>query len=113
MQTLPIRSRLLYLGTLFFLSCVHIAEAQIARPLSGVTDLSTFVAWLISLIVTILWPAVVVFWCFVGFKFVSAQGNEKVLEEARRALAGAVIGTAIVAGAQTLQYVIEGTISGL
>ncbi|TSC61096.1 MAG: hypothetical protein G01um101448_873 [Parcubacteria group bacterium Gr01-1014_48] len=89
------------------------AQPKLGPPLRGVTSISGFVSWLIGILVTILWPAVVVFWLFVGFKFVAAQGNSEKLTEARSALLWALVGTAIVAGAQTLKIVIEGTINQL
>ena len=89
------------------------AQSKLGPPLSGVTNVSVFVSWLIGIIVTILWPAIIVFWLFVGFKFVSAQGSSEKIIEARNALLWAVVGTAIVAGAQVLKIVIEGTISSL
>ena len=94
---------------------VHVAHAQskLGPPLSGVTNVSVFVSWLIGIIITILWPAIIVFWLFVGFKFVSAQGSSEKIIEARNALLWAVVGTAIVAGAQILKVVIEGTINSL
>ena len=100
-------------SVLFFLTVIRMAEAGIGPPLRGVTNLSTFISWLIGIIVMILWPAIVVLWCFVGFKFVAAQGNAEQLIEARRALVYALVGTAIVAGAQVLKAVIEGTIGSL
>lgn len=102
-----------YISALFFLFCVRVAEAQIGPPLHGVTNISTFVSWLIGIIVMILWPAVVIFWCFVGFKFISAQGNSDALTEARSALLWAFVGTMIVAGAHVLKTVIEGTIDSI
>ncbi len=98
-----------------FLLCIRFAEAQgtLPPPLSGVTNLSVFTSWLIGIIVMILWPVIVILWCFVGFKFVMAQGNPNALEEARNALIWTVVGTAIVAGAQGLKFVIEATINSL
>jgi len=105
--------RFLLITLAFFpLSNVY-AQTKLGPPLSGVTDVSVFVSWLLGIILTILWPAVVVCLVYVGFLFVSAQGNAEGLEQAKRALVWAVVGTAIVAGAQIIKTIIEGTIKSL
>lgn len=107
-----LQTKLLILCTLLYTVTVE-AQTKLGPPLRGVTSISSFVSWLIGIIVTILWPAIVVLWLFVGFKFVAAQGNSDQLTEAKNALVWALVGTAIVAGAQILKTVIEGTISSL
>lgn len=103
---------------LFFMSwlfAAHMAAAQatLPPPLSKVTDVSAFTSWLLGVLLTILWPAVVVMLAYVGYLFVAAQGNSEGLERAKRALTWALVGTAIVAGAQILKTIIENTVRSL
>jgi len=50
---------------------------------------------------------------YVGFKFVTAQGNEEKIREARGALVWTVIGGLILLGAEAISIVIQQTVGGL
>lgn len=50
---------------------------------------------------------------FVGFLFVTAQGKEEKIRDARSALMWTVIGGLILLGAQTISLVIQSTVNAL
>lgn len=58
-------------------------------------------------------PVLVVMIIYTGFKFVSAQGNESKLTEAKNALLWTFVGSAIVLGAFVILTVIENTVAAL
>jgi hypothetical protein len=68
-----------------------------------VTDIVLPIGGLVSVIYIIL----------AGFKFVTAQGDVKKIEDARRALLYGAIGAAIVLGAWVIVQVIQTTINSL
>lgn len=48
-----------------------------------------------------------------GFKFVTAQGNESKIEDAKKTFYGTIIGTVIVIGANVIFAILKGVITGL
>lgn len=86
----------------------------IKNPLAGNGNLVTLFN---SVIDNVLLPLgavlAVIFLILTGFKFVTAQGNEDKLGEAKRMLLYTVIGTAILLGARVLGGVVSTTISSL
>ena len=85
----------------FSLSLVQIASAQLTNPISS-TTFADLVAKLAKAIAAIGIPLVAIFLIWSGFLFVTSQGNEKKLEEAKQAFYWAVIGGAVVVGAYAL-----------
>lgn len=67
----------------------------------------------LNAIVRILMPVIAIMFIVSGFLFVTAGGNEKKLEDAKKAFFGTVIGAAIVLGAWALATAIAGTIQRL
>lgn len=64
-------------------------------------------------LVSILIPIITVMIVYSGYLFVTAGGNEKKLEDAKKMLLGVVIGAALILGAWVLAQAIANTISGL
>src|SRR3989344_3321278 len=58
-------------------------------------------------------PVLVIFIVIAGFKFVTAQGSEKGITEAKDAFKWAVIGGAVLLGAQIIADVIANTVGKL
>lgn len=88
----------------FSLSSVRIALAQdnsLTNPISS-TTFADLVAKLAKAVAAIGVPLVAIFLIWSGFLFVTSQGNEKKLEEAKQAFYWAVIGGAVVVGAYAL-----------
>jgi hypothetical protein len=89
-----------------------LASAQLQNPI--ITDtFSDFVALVLERAVEILMPFVVLAFIWSGFLFVRAQGNEKELEEAKRAIYWSVIGAFILMGAWGFAQIIGTTVSTL
>lgn len=86
---------------------------QITNPLSGIDDVSTLLAAILSAIVQIAIPFLVLAMMYVGFLFVAARGNPQKLAEARQALFYVILGALIILGSETLSRVLSGTISEL
>lgn len=77
------------------------------------TNLSTFLANLLKLVAQIAFPIIVLFLVYVGFLFVSSQGNPEKLKEAKSYFFWAVVGALLVLGAQALSLAIKATVDQL
>lgn len=91
------------------------AVTTLPNPLGPNTDsFSKLLTKVLDNIVTPIGGIVAVFFIiYAGFLFVTAGANEKKRGDANKALLYAVIGTAILIGAQALSTVITGTINSL
>lgn len=77
------------------------------------TNLSVFLANLLKLVAQIAFPIIVLFLVYVGFLFVSSQGNPEKIKEARNYFMWAVVGALLVLGAQALSMAIKATVDQL
>lgn len=75
--------------------------------------LQEFFTALLEVIVLIGIPVVVLAIIFVGFLFVTAQGNEQKISSAKRALVWTLLGALLILGAQVLATAVEGTVNQL
>ena len=102
--------------TLTFLTILLVPSvvfaAQLYNPI-GTTDLSTFLANLLKLVAQIAFPIIVLFLVYVGFLFVSSQGNPEKLKEAKTYFFWAIVGALIVLGAEALSLAIRATVNQL
>lgn len=89
-----------------------LVDAQLTSPISTPT-FTDFVTLVLQTAVEILMPFVVLAFIWSGFLFVRAQGNEKQLEEAKRAIYWSVIGAFILMGAWGFSEIIGTTVSTL
>jgi hypothetical protein len=100
---------------LWFTASVALAQtggtpgATIGNPLK-VETLECFIAEALKVVVNIGAIVCVFFIIYSGFLFVTAQGNEAKLTQAKNTFLYTVIGTAILLGAWVLALVISGTI---
>lgn len=76
-------------------------------------DLATFLARLLQLVARIAFPIIVLFIVYIGFLFVSSQGNPEKLKEARGYFVWAVVGALLILGAEALSYAIRETVRQL
>lgn len=74
-------------------------------------NFSDFVAAVTQTAVKVLLPFVVLAFIYSGFLFVKAQGNEKELEDAKKAIIWSVVGAFILFGAWGFAQIIKTTIS--
>jgi hypothetical protein len=86
--------------------------AQLFNPI-GSTDLSAFLANLLKLVAQIAFPIIVLFMVYVGFLFVSSQGNPEKLKEAKSYFFWAIVGAILVLGAEALSLAIRATVNAL
>lgn len=86
--------------------------AQLYNPI-GTTSVSAFLANLLGLIALIAFPILVLFLVYVGFLFVSSQGNPEKIKEARNYFFWAVVGGLLVLGAEALSLAIQATVEQL
>ncbi len=87
-------------------------SGKLDNPIS-VNSFPEFISLLLKIAVQIGFPVAVLFIIYSGFLFVKAQGNEKELETAKKALTWTIIGTAILLGASVISYAIQNTINQL
>ena len=116
----PLRKFGAYISTAT-VSFVVGAKLTFAAPTPGtgiqnpinVPTFPDFINAILNLIITIGIPIAAIFLIYAGFMFVTARGNETQLATAKKAFFGAIIGTAILVGAQVLSNVITQTINSL
>ena len=77
------------------------------------TSISEFLANMLKLVAQIAFPVVVLFMVYVGFLFVSSQGNPEKIKEARNYFFWAVVGALLVLGAEALSLAIKATVDQL
>lgn len=78
-------------------------------------SLGAFLVALLGLITKIVFPIIVLFIVYIGFRFVqaSATGNADKLKEFRGYFVWAIVGALIVLGAQALSFAIQATVGQL
>lgn len=74
-------------------------------------DLSTFLSNLLRLVAQIAFPIIVLFLVYVGFLFISSQGNPEKLKEAKNYFLWAIVGALLVLGAYALSLAIRATVA--
>jgi amino acid transporter len=84
------------------------AFAQLNNPLAFDT-LTGFLAAVLRIVISIVFPLIVLFFVFIGFKFVSASGPEDI-KKAKELFLWAVIGALLVLGAEVLSQAIDATV---
>jgi heme/copper-type cytochrome/quinol oxidase subunit 2 len=82
------------------------------NPLSFST-IPQFLTAILGLMITVGSIVIVIMLVYVGFLFVTAQGAEEKIKEARHALLWTVIGALILLGAQAISTGIQATVSAL
>lgn len=83
------------------------------NPLGATTTFQALAAKILAIVSSIGGVIAVFFIIYAGFLFVTAGGNEEKHKEAKKAILYAVIGTAILIGAQALATILETTINSL
>lgn len=86
---------------------------KLCNPLKGVNSIEGFLGEVIKVILVFAVPVIVLFIMYAGFLFVTANGDEGKVKDAKHALLWAVVGGVIVLGANLIYGVILGTVNGL
>lgn len=84
------------------------------NPLGPGASVSSFLLSILNIITTTIGPVIVILMLvFVGFKFVTAQGEPGKITEARQMLLWTVVGALILLGAEVIAIGIEATVKAL
>lgn len=86
---------------------------QLINPLQSGSSLSSFLQQILAFVVRIGAVVVILMMVYVGFKFVTAQGNETKIGEAKNMLLWTVVGALILLGAQVIAAGIQATVQSL
>lgn len=85
----------------------------LTNPLNNINSLPEFMNAILDAVVQLGSIVLVFAIMYVGFKFVTAQGNEEEIRSARTALMWVVIGGLVLLGAKTVGLVITSTVQQL
>lgn len=88
-------------------------DGFISNPLKGNGNLFAFINSVIDAAIQLGAIVAVVAIVYAGFLFVTAQGDEKKIETAKKVLLYTVIGIAILLGARVIEGVVTGTITNI
>ena len=95
----------------FFLFIHQVLAKGLDNPLDGRADnLLQLLELVLSAVIAIAFPVVVLFIIYSGFLFITAQGNEAKLAEAKRYILYTIIGGLIVLGSYALSRAISATV---
>lgn len=83
------------------------------NPLSAGTSLPAFLNSILDFVIRIGTIVVILMVVYVGFMFVTAQGNETKLTTARRALLWTIVGALILLGAKAISLAIQSTVNAI
>jgi len=85
-------------------------SSTINNPIAADT-FPALLSLVLKIIITVGLPIVVMAIIFVGFKYVTAQGNAGKLKEAHAAFKWVMVGAAIVLGSQVIVSIIQNTVA--
>jgi hypothetical protein len=89
------------------------AVGAFQNPLGGQNDLIQFIRKIVDLLIQIGAVVVVIYFVYAGFKFVTANGNDKKIGEAKQAAFWCIVGGLILLGAQLIINVMVSTVNQL
>lgn len=84
---------------------------SIPNPVDGVNSLSALFYKIVNFIVSLSYVVIAFFLLLSGFKFVTAQGSEDKLTDAKNTFKYTIIGAVLIIGAQVIVEVIKGIIT--
>jgi len=111
-----LRTSIVFLIPLAFIGSTMITSAAttLENPLNpSFSSIPNFIAGALKVMVMIALPIISLFIVWSGFLFVSAQGNEGKLSEAKNNLLYVVIGSVLILGAWVIATLIGGTVTQL
>lgn len=86
--------------------------AELRSPLKF-PDLSSLIEGLLRSLVYISFPIISLFVVYAGFKFLTAQGSESKLTDAKKNIGYVVLGAILILGAWALAQLLGGTVNEL
>ncbi|HEU5114754.1 MAG TPA: hypothetical protein VFT82_03235 [Candidatus Paceibacterota bacterium] len=85
----------------------------IPNPLNGVNSISDLIYQVVQVVVDFSYVIIAFFLLLSGFKFITAQGSDSKLEDAKKTFFYTIIGAALVIGAQVIVSVLQSVFKGL
>ena len=114
-----VRKMLAFSAIVFILPITSFAQGggegaglEITNPI-GSSTFTQFLGTLLDIIVIIAIPIVILAIIYVGFLFVTAQGNEDKISKAKKAIIWTLLGALLILGARVVATAIEGTVNAL
>lgn len=89
------------------------APVTLINPLKSGTSLESFLGSILDFVIRIGTVVVVLMVVYIGFLFVTAQGNDSKLTAAKQNLLWTLVGALILLGAKAIQLGIESTVKAL
>ncbi len=83
--------------------------ASFPNPIAA-PDLTTFLTLVLNAVTLIVFPFIVLFIVYAGFKMIAARGNPGEISKAKEQIIYAIIGALIILGAQAISFAIKGTV---
>lgn len=88
-------------------------SVTLINPLNSGTSLESFLLNILDFVIRIGTVVVILMMVYVGFKFVTAQGNDTKISEAKTMLLWTVVGALILLGAKAIALGIKATVQSL
>lgn len=89
-------------------------NVKLENPIAGTADdVPEVITLIIDIITLIAIPVLTIIFIYSGFLFVTAMGDKAKLAKAKSMFLGAVIGTALILGANAIAEALQGTIEAL
>lgn len=85
-------------------------SATIDNPLGNTSTFADLISKIAGIVLKIGFPIAVLFLIYSGFLFATARGSEEKIKTAKKTFTWAIIGTAILLGAEVLALAIKATI---
>lgn len=110
-----------FIVAIYIFSFIHLAKAEqcdgtdstiLCNPLKT-SSFTSLMESLSELAVQIGIPIAALFIIYSGLKLVMARGNEKSIEDAKKGLLWAIIGSGILIGAWTIMKILQSTVESL
>ncbi|MBX9765257.1 pilin [Patescibacteria group bacterium] len=103
----------LALPFVFFAPTSVLANVERLRNPLQFETLTEFLRRLLEVVALIGFPVIVLFIIYIGFQFITSEGNPEKLTKVRQLFFWALVGALIVLGAQALSIAIQGTVEQL
>ena len=79
----------------------------------GYCSLTQFLSALLQIVAEIGFPAIVLFMVYIGFLYISAEGNPEKIKKVHGYFLWALVGALLILGAQALSIAIQATVNQL
>ena len=97
-----------------FFTHAYTLDVTLENPIANTAnDIPEVISLIIDIITIIAIPVLTIIFMYAGFLFVTAMGDKTKLAKAKSMFWGAVIGTALVLGANAMAEALQGTIDAL